>query len=709
MRFKTGWLLVSLLLVFGLSAWAATSNFYLTAKAGTGGTVNLPGKTNLATLNHSGPTNVVFTAMSSNYYLSGLKVNNQIIGLTGHKGQSYSFSNYSTNYNIAATFTKHPIITVSVSAGGEAPAQKSVLVPYSSAKTITFTAKTGYHPTAIKVNGVTKETNIDQTETTLSHTFDAVTKNTTINGAFAINVYDVGTAVLPGPDAGTISPTGLTGVKYGQKKTFVIKPTAGMTIGSIDVNGDPVTLPSSYKAGASYSLQVTVTDDTAITVTFAEIHPAGQSKLQGTYQFVNSSRLFTQYSGAINPSSNRALKGQKLALTFGTHSSCSISATGSEFTDAQGTNVKVDTAAASTKCRYSTDDNGTGAFTLTLTKASAAISELIGWVSQDGMTVVMGGTNTPVGVNGDYETSLATGIKAGTGMSKSSLNGTFSFVAQNAELAKTTNVNVTDVTDSIEDKILTITFDGNGTCINTATAGQTFVVKADNTGVDTTQLTDVYTGCTYTVSGTGAVAVTSTIGSTTTKTNYQLSADGNILLAGGDSQATITGGKDYDVKNTVAVKASDLGMDVSSVAGTYQIIGLSDEFDVADSVVTSAIGSTLVTVALDGAGGCNLRANGTSFTTGPNHAVLSSAFNSDDWSVATCEYTVDTTADNNIGLQVILRDAGATIVADFTGVVSADGNTVLFGTTQLTTELLDQFGFYSTSTMVGVRTEVPTP
>ncbi len=186
---------------------------------------------------------------------------------------SYTFFNVTTNHSILAKFSINKYtITASAGPNGSINPAGSVVVDYGTDKRFVFVPATGYYVDSVIVNGVKQDS-------TQGYTFYNVTADQTIRVTFAIYTYTINATVS---GSGTINPSGIVGVNYGETKKFTITPNAGQYIDSLLVDGlkvDSTTSYTFYNITANHTIHAVfkpfVYTITATTFGLGSINPAG--------------------------------------------------------------------------------------------------------------------------------------------------------------------------------------------------------------------------------------------------------------------------------------------------------------------------------------------------------------------------------------------------------------------------------------------------
>ncbi len=141
---------------------------------------------------------------------------------------TYTFPALTSDHTIAATFAAYQYtITANAGNGGTITPAGVTNMVYGGNQTYTITASNGYHIANVYVDGVAVA------DPTSTYTFENVTANHTIYAVFEANQY---TITVNQPANGTITPSGVITVQYGETPTFVITPNTGYSVSQITVN-----------------------------------------------------------------------------------------------------------------------------------------------------------------------------------------------------------------------------------------------------------------------------------------------------------------------------------------------------------------------------------------------------------------------------------------------------------------------------------------
>jgi hypothetical protein len=212
-----------------ISATFAINTFTITATAGANGTITPSGA---VSVNYGGSQGFTISA-NANYHVADVLVDGSSVGAV----TSYSFTNVTANHTISATFgIDTRIITATAGANGTISPSGAVPVNYGASQSFTVTPNTGYHVAYVLVDGI----NIGAVT---SYIFTYVTTNHTISATFAINQFSI--TASAGAN-GTINPSGVVVVDYGDSQLFTITPNEGFLVADVLVDGSSVGAVTSY-------------------------------------------------------------------------------------------------------------------------------------------------------------------------------------------------------------------------------------------------------------------------------------------------------------------------------------------------------------------------------------------------------------------------------------------------------------------------------
>ncbi|MGB9730181.1 MAG: WD40/YVTN/BNR-like repeat-containing protein, partial [Thermoprotei archaeon] len=163
-------------------------------------------------------TSQTFTITSNTgYKIKDVKVDGVSVGAVS----TYTFENINKDHTIEAIFEPITfVITASVSSGGSISPSGLVSVNYGSSQTFTITPNTGYKIKDVLVDN-------KSVGPVTAYTFTNIIENHTIQAIFEPITFIIFTSL---ENNGTIIPSGIITVNYGDSKTFTITPNTGYKI-----------------------------------------------------------------------------------------------------------------------------------------------------------------------------------------------------------------------------------------------------------------------------------------------------------------------------------------------------------------------------------------------------------------------------------------------------------------------------------------------
>jgi hypothetical protein len=203
-------------------------------------------------------------------------------------------------------------------------------------------------------------------------------------------------------------------------------------------------------------------------------------------------------------------------------------------------------------CTYTVDSTGAAAITL---DGSEVISD---WqVSEDGKTLLRLGTYSSLtsGNGTNYTSQILVGVKVGSGLSETSLSGTYKIGELDNSFSKSASSAVSNIFGGNN---IIASFDGNGTCSVSSSWMQfeSGYASAQPIGYDRVALTSGTNSpvtCTYTVDSTGAAAIA--LDGSEVISGWQVSEDGKTLLRLGTYSSLTSGnGTNYTSQILVGTK-----------------------------------------------------------------------------------------------------------------------------------------------------------
>ncbi|MBT7082472.1 MAG: hypothetical protein HN929_13590, partial [Chloroflexi bacterium] len=237
-------------------------------------------------VNHGSDQTFTITP-GTGYHVSALVVDGVPIADLGAAGivvddistpSTYTISNVvDSTRSIAVTFAINTYtVPSSVTSGTGTITPVDPIVNHGSDQVFTITPGTGYHVSALVVDGVpiadlgAAGIVVDDISTPSTYTITNVTDNTrSIAVTFLINTYTITSSVASLPATGTIAPFPTTTLTHGSDKDFTITPTLGYYVKDVVVGGFSIgagPLLGLYDGGV-YTVE-NVLSDTTIDVTF---------------------------------------------------------------------------------------------------------------------------------------------------------------------------------------------------------------------------------------------------------------------------------------------------------------------------------------------------------------------------------------------------------------------------------------------------------
>jgi len=284
----TKWLIKGLFLVLAtfllFPSMALAADKTLTISAESGGTVSVsPGPK--ANGKYSDGTKVTITATPTP---NSCYVFNKWAGspVDGSIQTPISF-NMNANYSITAkfTFTGNTISASVAGAGGTISPSGNTTVCSGNNQTYTFTPNTGY-----SLGTYTVDNGTPVSAASGSYTFSNVTAGHSISVSFVLRTFTITASAGTG---GTISPSGVTTVNYGDSRSFTITPNTAMgySIDKVTVDGTDINL-----SGTTYSFS-SIQGNHTISATF-KVSGGGQG---GTSYIPGcAASTYTSYSSGFN-------------------------------------------------------------------------------------------------------------------------------------------------------------------------------------------------------------------------------------------------------------------------------------------------------------------------------------------------------------------------------------------------------------------------
>ena len=203
--------------------------FMILSSAGTGGSINPVGT---SIVKYDSSLKYTITP-SAGFVLDTLFVNgNKVDSIS-----SYTFDTVTINKTISAKFKVQTFtITSSAGTGGSISPIGTSSLKYDSSLIYTITPNTGFVLDTLFVNG-------NKVDSISSYTFDTVKENKTIFAKFKVQIFTITSSAGTG---GSISPIGISSVKYDSSLKYTITPNTGFVLDTLFVNGNKVDSISSY-------------------------------------------------------------------------------------------------------------------------------------------------------------------------------------------------------------------------------------------------------------------------------------------------------------------------------------------------------------------------------------------------------------------------------------------------------------------------------
>ena len=264
------------------TAWvnSQTAVYNITASASAGGTIIPSG----LILVPSGRDTAFTFNPQTGYHIDSLTID----GLRVDSLLSYTFHNVITSHSIQAWFSlnKDTIIASSGPNGSISPSG-TVIVGYGGNQKFSIVASAGYHVDTVLVDGIV------QSPDTVYH-FNNLVTNHSIGVTFAINHYTINVAA---GSHGTVIPTGLIDIVYGDSQVFVFHPDSANRVDSVILDGTYMGKDTVFvlrNISADHTLVVQFNDGTVALVCSV----ADKWNILSVPLTVSDYRLLTLYPGA---------------------------------------------------------------------------------------------------------------------------------------------------------------------------------------------------------------------------------------------------------------------------------------------------------------------------------------------------------------------------------------------------------------------------
>ena len=250
---------------------ASVTNYTITASAINGVSISPNGPVTVA----SGGSQAFTITPTTGYHIVGISVDGSGVGTSS----PYTFTNVTANHTIAATGGINTYtITASAGSNGSISPTGTTTLNYGDSQTYTMTPNSGYHVSAVTVDG-------SGAGTGNTYPFTNVTANHTISVAFAADAttYDV---VASANDGGSVTPGGTTTWAAGTSPVYTIVTLDGYQCDDVLVDGVSVGTPATYTftsiaaphtISATFSVALTSYTINASAANGASITPSGAS------------------------------------------------------------------------------------------------------------------------------------------------------------------------------------------------------------------------------------------------------------------------------------------------------------------------------------------------------------------------------------------------------------------------------------------------
>jgi hypothetical protein len=225
---------------YSVTANFAINTYTITATAGDQGSISPEGT---QTVNYGDSKTFTITP-ETGYHLGTVTVDGTTVTPAGN---TYTFTNIQSDHTITATFAAN-VYTVNVTSGLNgsvlantqtvaAGTSGTVNVNYNGEVNFTYLPTIGHHIDTVTYtaeDGSQKQLPIVDNTSVLS----GIKSNTTVIANFAVDQFTI--TVAP-PVHGSITPSGTQTVDYNGTPTFTFTPDTGYHLGTVTVDGTPVT------------------------------------------------------------------------------------------------------------------------------------------------------------------------------------------------------------------------------------------------------------------------------------------------------------------------------------------------------------------------------------------------------------------------------------------------------------------------------------
>lgn len=213
-----------------ISATFSNTTKYITATAGTGGTISPSGTVSVSI----GSSKTFTFTPTTGYAVLDVLVDGTSVGAVS----SYTFNTITASHTIYVSFSSSAkTITASAGANGSISPAGSIGVTTGSSKTFTISANTGYQIDTVLVDGIS-------VGSVSTYTFSNVTIDHTISVTFKL--FDSYIITASAGANGSISPAGNVAATKGTNKSFVITPNENCNISDVLIDGVSAGAVSTY-------------------------------------------------------------------------------------------------------------------------------------------------------------------------------------------------------------------------------------------------------------------------------------------------------------------------------------------------------------------------------------------------------------------------------------------------------------------------------
>jgi len=231
-----------------ISVTFSQTSYFIISYAGNNGSISPSG---IVTVSYGGSQTFTITP-DTGYEVTKVPVDGSEVTLTDFE---YTFTNVVVDHTMSVSFSK-TMCTILAYAGNNGSIDPSglVVVSYNASKTFTVTPDIGYEVNGVFVDG-------SSVGAVTSYTFSSVTSDHTIFVTFSQTSHII---IAYAENNGSIDPSGIVTVDYGDSKTFTITPDTGYEVNGVFVDG------SSVGAVTSYTFSGVISDHT-VYVAFSKI------------------------------------------------------------------------------------------------------------------------------------------------------------------------------------------------------------------------------------------------------------------------------------------------------------------------------------------------------------------------------------------------------------------------------------------------------